>query len=105
MCLPSVKFRVILWQMLILPSVFFRVIPWLCFCFCLFFLPWQMLLLDFLSFLLSVAMLLLLLILPSVANASASASAFQHQRINIRRSIGIKETIHDASGSERHLFI
>jgi len=56
-------------------SVKFRVIPW--------------------------QMLPLLLILPSVANASA----FQHQRIYIRRSIGIKETIPDASGSERHLFI
>jgi len=71
------SFREIPWQMLILPSVFFRVLPW--------------------------QMLPLLLILPSVANASASA--FQYQRIYIRRSIGIKETIPDASGSERHLFI
>jgi len=61
MCLPSVKFRVILWQML-------------------------------------------LLVLISVL-IRGNPAAFQHQRINIRRSIGIKETIHDASGSERHLFI
>jgi len=37
--LPSVKFRVNPWQMLllgsVLPSVFFRVFPWLCFCLCL----------------------------------------------------------------------
>jgi hypothetical protein len=49
-------------------------------------------------------LLVLILILISVL-IRGNPAAFQHQRIYIRRSIGIKETIPDASGSERHLFI
>jgi hypothetical protein len=71
MCLPSVKFRVNPWQMLllgsVLPSVFFRVFPCLSVAMLLLILPsvkfrvnpWQMLLLGFPLFLPSVANLLL----------------------------------------------
>jgi len=70
MCLPSVKFREIPWQMLllgsVLPSVFFRVFPWQMLLLLLGLIsvkfrvrPWLMLLLGFPLFLPSVANLLL----------------------------------------------